>query len=231
MSFPRKKFFEGITYHEADWDELQNNIGNYYDNLINLLAGRVAVIEGDYLTSAHRTEGDPHPLISIDYILQGTSFHKFSAAEYAKFLTGFYDILDSGSTVKLGHNRDITGFYFAKGDDADGANIYANDLFSRGYPVHVLVFQSAWLLVPSKSDSGNIAHGLGYRPSYASLQLALADPTGNPEEYIFFPNYGIVTPPNTAATYAQWNNTYYKVTNNTTGDLYVSVLFFSYLGA
>jgi hypothetical protein len=29
MSFPRKKFYNHITYFEADWDELQNNIGNY----------------------------------------------------------------------------------------------------------------------------------------------------------------------------------------------------------
>lgn len=264
MSFPRKKFLETITYHEGDWDELQNNIGNYYDPLITTIQDQVALILANYLTFQHRTEPDPHPNITIDYIKQGTAykkltaaqtsfldiyiatfgsspsmnnipqgttFKKLSAAEYAKFLTGFYDILDSGATVKFGHNRNIDGFYFAKGGDADGANIYGNDLFSRGYPVYVLVYASPWHSLATGANTGTRAHSLGYRPSFGMLQTSLTDPTGVPEEYIYTDGYPHRTGAIPCNSYAAWNNTYYRIWNGADFTSNFRVLLFAYLGA
>jgi len=297
MSFIRKKFYEGKTYHETDWDELQNNIGLYYDNLLNQLQGAISGIILDYLTSAHRTELNPHPNITIDYIgqgtnfikltaaqagnlnsiwnafgaspsmdnipqgtsyiklsatqashvdslwnafggspsmdniPQGTSYKKLSAAEYSKFLTGFYDILDSSATVKFGHGRNISGFYFAKGADADGANIFANDLFLRGYPVYVLVFTSAWYHINSGDNTGPIIHSLGFRPEFAQMQTSNTDPTGQPEEYIYSDGYAGNDPTYTKNSYAAWNNLNFKLYNWSGSAYYMRVLLYACMGS
>lgn len=215
MSFPRKHFLESQTYHEWDWDELQNNIGNYYDTLI----------------ADHISSGSPHPYISLDSVLQGTLTKKLSAAEYAKFLTGFYDILDSGPTVKFGEGRSISGFYFANGADADGANIYANDLFSRGKPVYVLAHATSWFLINSGAHRGPLMHLLGYRPSFGILQVSFTDPTGQPEEYIYTENYGQYSASPGLQSYACWNNTYWQIYNYTNSNLYFRLLLFAYMGA
>jgi hypothetical protein len=407
MSFPRKHFLESNTYHEWDWDELQNNIGNWYDPLIAAIQGNISTILGDYLTSAHTNSSTPHPNLTIDnvgqgitykkptatqvtnwdtaygwgnwahttlagygitdaaplshkttedainglvfvngagaysakgigsdvqaydadlaaiagigvargalitgqgvspawaklvvgaagkglisdgtdiawdYIIsavptgltytnatralsltagyvipttteetnwntvynafggspsmdnipQGTAYKKLSAAEYAKFLTGFYDILDMGATVKLGQGRNITGFYFANGSQADGANIYGHDLFSRGYPVYVIVYASPWHYLAPMADTGNLPHALGYRPSFGLLQGAFSDPTGQPEDYIYtnsFTSHAInpITQP-----FAGWNNSNYKINNMSTQARYFQLLLFAYMGA
>ena len=215
MSFPRKLFLEAYTYHQADWTELQDNIGNYYD----------ALIQG------HIDSTDPHPNITMDNIPQGTLTKKLSAAEYAKFLTGFYDILDLGSTVTFGVNRSIDSFYFAKDSDADGANIYANDLFSRGYPVYVVVFASPWHQLAKGSALLALPHNLGYRPSFGLLQCCTTDPTGQPEQYICTP--GIDTNFTTLGNtnYASWNNVNYCIKNNSDHTYYFQVLLFAYMGA
>jgi len=327
MSFPRKKFIEGYTYHEEDWDTLQNNIGNYYDNLINLINATIEGITTDYLTSAHITDIAPHPnqtldnikdsatykratitqltnlntiwsafggspsmdnipqgsthkkitttekgyydivysafggspsmdnipqgsthkkittaekgyydlmysafggSPSMDNIPQGSTHKKLTAAEYAKFLTGFYDILDQTTTVKFGHNRDINGFYFAKGGDADGANIYANNLYSRGKPAYVLAYASSWYNIAAGLEEENIAHNLGYRPEFAILQVCNSDPTGQPEDYISTEGYAQLDPVATKSSHATWNNTDFNIYNRSNLSYHFRVLLFSY---
>ena len=231
MSFDRKIFTEGVTYHQADWTELQDNIGNYYDALIAALQGQVDGILADYLTSAHRLEANPHALIDMDYVKQGTAFIKLSAAEYAEFLTGFYDILDLTTTVQFGYDRDIAGFYFAKSGDADGANIYANDLFSRGNPVYTIVYATSWVQLTAGNSTGATTHGLGYRPSFAILQEALSDPTGSPEEYVYTDNFARSENLGTSDSYARWNNTDYEINNNSPWTVSFRLLLFAYLGS
>ena len=231
MSFTRKKFSEGITYHESDWDDLQNNIGDYYDALLVAMQGQIDGILTDYLTSAHRTEPDPHPDIDMDYVKQGTAYIKLSAAEYAKFLTGFYDILDQTTTVKFGQGRSIVSFYFANGSDADGANIYANDLFSRGNPVYTLVYESPWHQLTTHTDTGSLPHGLGYRPSFGIMHVCITDPTGQPEEYLCTESYAHGDTLPYFDSYGRWNNTYYRLYNHGPYTLCFKLFLFAYLGS
>ena len=231
MSFPRKIFYEGITYHQQDWTDLQDNIGNFYDALISALQGQVDGILGDYLTSVHTNSATPHPNLTIDNVGQGSSFKKLSAAEYAEFLTGFYNILDSGTTVKFGEGRNIDGFYFANGADADGADIYGNDLFSRGNPVYTLVYASPWAQLTTMTDTGLLAHSLGYRPSFGLLQVCSTDPTGVPESFIYTPGIAAQAVAGHPTSYAAWNNADYRLYNNSSNTYYFRVLLFAYLGS
>jgi hypothetical protein len=231
MSFTRKVFLEGVTYHQQDWTDLQDNIGTYYDALIAALQGQVDGILLDYLTSVHTNAVAPHPNLTLDNVGQGAAFIKLSAAEYARFLTGFYDILDSVTTVKFGEGRSIAGFYFANGADADGADIYGNDLFSRGNPVYTLVYASPWALLTTMTDSGALAHALGYRPSFGIMQVCSTDPTGAPEDYIYTEGIAAQVLAGHPTSYAAWNNTYYRLYNNSSNSYYFRILLFAYLGS
>lgn len=248
MSFPRKVFLEGHTYHEIDWTQLQDNIGNYYDPLIqNHIASTTPhpnitldnIPDGTTYKRITATEKGYYDLMysafggspSMDNIPQGTNYIKFTAAEYALFLTSYHYVLDQVTTVKFGHNRNVAAFYFANGADADGANIYGNDLFSRGKPVYVLVFASPWILITPGNDTGDLAHGLGYRPSFGILQTCLADPTGTPEDYIVTGDYGATGAYFYKQNFAAWNNQYYVIGSASGTDRYFRVLLFSYMGA
>lgn len=263
MSFTRKKFLESVTYHEEDWDELQDNIGNYYDPLVEGLRTDVDAILADYLTSTHRIEADPHPYMSMDYIKQGenwkkititekghydivynafggspsmdnipqgTGYKKLSALQYSVLLSSFTDPLVSPTTLTLGYGANIAAYFFANGADADGGNIYANDILSRGKPVYALVFASPWHQIAAESSLPATAHNLGYRPSFAMVQISNTNPDGQPEDYIYTEGYGSFAVSHTLQNYAAWNNMYYRIYNNSTTTYYFRVLMFAYLG-
>lgn len=230
MTFPRKKFFDGNTYFEADFDELQNNIGNYYDALIATLLGQIEAIEGDYLTSAHITPNAHHTPPTMDNIAQGSSFKKITTAEKAQFDYAFIAYLVSGSSLTFGTNLDIANYYFSKDADPDGGNIHANDILSRGNPVYSVVFDSGWHNIAAASNKGNAAHSLGYRPDFALLQSCNTDPTGQPEEYITTDGYVGNPAAGSNNSYGAFNDTYYNIFNTSAAAGWFRLLLFSYFG-
>jgi len=215
---------------ETNWNTIYNGFGGS-PSMDNIPQGTTykkitAVEETNWNTIYNGFGGSP----SMDNIAQGSLFKKLSAVEYAKFLTGFYDILDLGTTIKFGQGRNIAGFYFACGADDDGADIYGNNLYSHGHPVYTLDFDSGWHQIASLESLGTTAHLLGHRPDFAILNISDSDPTGQPEDYISTAGYAGSQGNQTPNSYGTWNDTYYNIFNYGANTRYFQLLLFSFLG-